>query len=245
MRRPEQVGVRVVPRGLMMPLLRPPPGQDAEFNDWYDTEHAPARNEIPGFLTARRWRAVPGWDGGDSTDPAAAAAEEAEPLHYAATFDLDDLAVLDSPAYLRLRARASDRERELAKGFLQNERRVYRPVLPAAVNRQDRSNLDELDICGRYLLASWWEADDDPIPEAERPDLAEHLRRATVVPGMCRVRVFERVDAEAPGRYLALYDLKSMAVFADSGWPTDMGARRRSGSRRLFKLWRRFDPPLS
>ena len=26
-----------------------------EFNDWYDTEHLPERERMPGFLTARRW----------------------------------------------------------------------------------------------------------------------------------------------------------------------------------------------
>ena len=26
-----------------------------EFNDWYDTEHVPERQRVPGFLTLQRW----------------------------------------------------------------------------------------------------------------------------------------------------------------------------------------------
>jgi len=26
-----------------------------EFNDWYDSEHLPERQRVPGFLTLQRW----------------------------------------------------------------------------------------------------------------------------------------------------------------------------------------------
>lgn len=243
MRRPEQVSVTVVPRGLMMAMLRPPAGQDREFNDWYDTEHAPARNDVPGFLTARRWRVVPGWDGGDVVDPAKAAAEEAEPLRYMATFDLDELEVLDGPDYLGLREKASQRERELNEAFTENDRRVYRPSpLPAAAKGED------LDICGPYLLATWWEPDGDPRPEAEKHYFVEHVDLAMSVDGVRRVRLFERVDAAGPGHYTALYDVESLSVFrSDAGalpWLASATDHQRSATKRLYKLWRRFDPPL-
>ena len=28
---------------------------DDEFNDWYDTEHIPERQRVPGFLVCQRW----------------------------------------------------------------------------------------------------------------------------------------------------------------------------------------------
>ncbi len=102
-RRSWPAGTEAVPAGLMLPLLRPGPGEDQAFNSWYDEEHAPARAALPGFLTARRWRSVPGWVGSPVIDPVREAADLAEPLHYAATFDLDDLAVLDGAEYLGLR----------------------------------------------------------------------------------------------------------------------------------------------
>ena len=31
-----------------------------EFDDWYDTEHIPERQRVPGFLSAQRWLAADG-----------------------------------------------------------------------------------------------------------------------------------------------------------------------------------------
>jgi hypothetical protein len=52
-----------------------------EFNDWYDLEHLPERQRVPGFLSCQRWIGV----------------ENAK--HSVATYDLDSLAVLKSPPY--------------------------------------------------------------------------------------------------------------------------------------------------
>jgi hypothetical protein len=52
-----------------------------EFHDWFDTEHMPERERVPGFLSCRRWIGVQ---------------NPKEAVHL---FDLDSLAVLESPAY--------------------------------------------------------------------------------------------------------------------------------------------------
>ena len=52
-----------------------------EFHDWYDTEHLPERQRVPGFLVCERW--IGDEDGKVSV----------------ATYDLEDLAVLKGPAY--------------------------------------------------------------------------------------------------------------------------------------------------
>src|SRR6202040_1840490 len=52
-----------------------------EFNDWYDTEHIPERQRVPGFLTQQRWIGAE------------------NPRQSVATYDLDSLAVLQSTAY--------------------------------------------------------------------------------------------------------------------------------------------------
>src|SRR5258708_14771986 len=52
-----------------------------EFNDWYDTEHVPERQRVPGFLTLQRWIGAE------------------NPRQSVATYDLDSLSVLQSPAY--------------------------------------------------------------------------------------------------------------------------------------------------
>ena len=66
-------------RGLLLTMTEPPPGMEEEFNAWYDEEHLPERLSIPGFRSARRWV----WE-----------------KTYLATYELDSLAVLSSPAYL-------------------------------------------------------------------------------------------------------------------------------------------------
>ena len=52
-----------------------------EFNDWYDTEHIPERERVPGFLRCERWL------GADDARQSVA------------TYDLAALDVLQSPAY--------------------------------------------------------------------------------------------------------------------------------------------------
>src|SRR5882724_6819003 len=52
-----------------------------EFNDWYDSEHIPERQRIPGFLTLQRWIGAE------------------NPRQSVATYDLDSLAVLQSASY--------------------------------------------------------------------------------------------------------------------------------------------------
>ena len=71
-------------RGLLLTMTETPPEIEAEFNDWYDTEHLPERLAIPGFISALRWQAdLPPGQG-----------------RYLATYELESAAVLESPAYL-------------------------------------------------------------------------------------------------------------------------------------------------
>jgi hypothetical protein len=72
-------------RGLLLTLTEPPAAMEEEFNAWYDDEHLAERLAIPGFRSALRWvAAVPPGTG-----------------KYLATYELDSLAVLTSPAYLQ------------------------------------------------------------------------------------------------------------------------------------------------
>ncbi len=46
--------------GLLINAMSVEPEHDAEFNEWYDTEHIPALAAVPGTLAARRFRAREG-----------------------------------------------------------------------------------------------------------------------------------------------------------------------------------------
>lgn len=59
----EQVtpGDRLAPEGaggLLVASMTPDPAVEAEFNDWYDSEHLPGLAAVPGVLAARRYRAT-------------------------------------------------------------------------------------------------------------------------------------------------------------------------------------------
>ncbi len=67
--------------GLLLVMMDIDPEHEEDFNRWYDEEHVPERKGIPGFLTARRYRAV---EGGPK---------------YLAIYEMDSPEVLDSEAY--------------------------------------------------------------------------------------------------------------------------------------------------
>ena len=46
--------------GLLVNAMNIAPAFEAEFNEWYDTEHIPALSAVPGVLAARRFRGTSG-----------------------------------------------------------------------------------------------------------------------------------------------------------------------------------------
>ena len=69
-------------KGILIAAMDFSAAPEDEFHDWYDLEHVPERLRVPGFLNADRWI------GADN------------PKISVATYDLDNVDVLKSPAYL-------------------------------------------------------------------------------------------------------------------------------------------------
>ena len=97
--------------GLFYVYTEPGSVDEAEFHDWYDHEHGPARLTVPGVGRAYRYRALD---------------EEKPP--WLALYELDSPDVVDSPEYKALSANASDRDRSVAAGLATLDRRVYEQV---------------------------------------------------------------------------------------------------------------------
>ncbi|HET9715768.1 MAG TPA: hypothetical protein VFP60_06235 [Pseudolabrys sp.] len=96
------------PRGLLLFMTDIDPALEDEFNRWYEEEHLPEREAIPGFLSARRFRAV-----------------EGEPK-YLALYDLESTAVLQSPPYLQISGtNRSSWTRRMESMFTNARRNVY------------------------------------------------------------------------------------------------------------------------
>lgn len=210
--------------GLLLALSTVPEGGEEEYHAWYDDEHAPARLTVPGIRTARRYRDI-------------AASRE-----YLACYDLDSVDVLDRPEYLKLPGQASDRERRILPRIAA-DRRVYQAIATPEVSRAQ-----DWDICGDVLLAVWW----TPAPGTDEDFNAwygeEHIPLLMKVPGWLRIRRYSLLTGNGP-RYLALHDLTSEGALGEPAhaaagqtpWWQRMTASRREYSRRVFRLWRRFE----
>jgi len=71
-------------KGTLIAAMNIGQAAEDEFHDWYDTEHVPERQRVPGFLACQRW--IGAQDRKVSV----------------ATYDLETVAVLKSPAYLAI-----------------------------------------------------------------------------------------------------------------------------------------------
>ena len=76
---------------MLFSQMEPPAELEAQFNDWYETEHIPVRLALPGFSRAVRYIACEGQ------------------RKYLAVYEIDDMAALKSPTYQVLKTRPSER----------------------------------------------------------------------------------------------------------------------------------------
>ncbi len=99
------------------------PEHEEEFNRWYDDEHLPERLEIPGYVSARRFKLQDG-EG---------------VLKYLCIWELEDGSPLESEEYKAQRARPSEL-RDRALGYVkQRARGLYQQITPQAGAFEDHS----------------------------------------------------------------------------------------------------------
>ena len=176
--------------GLLFAYSDPGPVPAADFNDWYDNEHGPARLTVPGISAGYRFRALD---------------DQAPP--WLAYYEMKSGA-LDSPEYRALAASASAREKSIMSSLAALDRRVYElisdsgaaseepPPVVLAVSMSVQPGMDA-------DLAAWY-AD-------------EHIPMLLAVPGWRRVRRFRLIAGTAPA-YLALHELTTMAALEEPGF---------------------------
>jgi len=180
--------------GLFYVYTDPSSVDEAEFHDWYDHEHGPARLTVPGIGRAYRYRALDG-----------------EKPPWLALYELDRPDVIDSPEYKALGANASDRDKAVGAGLATLDRRVYEqisadgspagrpaPVILAVAMSVPEGSEDD--------LAAWY---------AE-----EHIPMLLKVPGWRRIRRFRltrALDAPGPG-FLSVSELAGPEVLEEPGY---------------------------
>jgi hypothetical protein len=162
-----------------------------EFNDWYDLEHIPERQRVPGFLSCRRW----------------IGAENAK--HSVATYDLDSLGVLQSPDYLAIGGQnLSPWSKRLTARCQRLLRFEGEQILPGDKVAPENA--------GGLLLVGM-----TPAPDAETEFNAwydtEHVPALARVPGVLCARRFRAGTGGGP-KYVALYHLASPDIVTGPEW---------------------------
>lgn len=162
-----------------------------EYDDWYETEHFPERQRVPGFLSAERWV--------DITDPTVSVS----------VYDLDSVAVLASPAY---RAVGYENVSPWTKRIAGLSERILRfegtQTLPG----------DQASPLGTGgLLVNAMNAQAAGEADFNRWYDEEHIPALAAVPGCLCARRF-RATNTSKQIYLALYHLESPEVVSTEAW---------------------------
>ena len=172
-------------KGMLFSQMEPPVTLEAEFNDWYETEHIPVRLALPGFTRAVRYR-------------------ECEAARkYLAIYEIGDLSVLESPGYHVVKTQPSARTARMlksVKGFTRY----------TCTETYDTGDAAER---GRYLSVVAFAV--PPAREAPLDDWYEneHIPRLMRAADWLRVRRY-KVDSGdgGPWTHFALHELRSLAV---------------------------------
>ena len=177
-------------KGILLVAFDYTNAHEDEFHDWYDLEHIPERQRVPGFGLCERWISV------------------ANPKQAVASYDLDSLSVLKSEPYLAI---AYENLSVWSKRVGPMCQRLIRfdgdQTLPG--------NADSPSNAGGLLVNAM---NVDPEHEAEFNEWYdnEHIPALAAVPGVLSARRFN--DPKGTHRYLALYHLKTAEVAAGPEW---------------------------
>ena len=163
-----------------------------EFHDWYDLEHVPERERVPGFGACDRWIST------------------TNPKQAVASYELDSLDVLQSAPYRAIAYENlsvwSKRVTAMCKRLIRFDGEQILPGDQAAPSGAGGLLVNAMNV--------------DPEHEAEFNEWYdhEHIPSLAAVPGCLCARRFR--DNKGTHRYLALYHLTSPDVQASEAWKT-------------------------
>jgi hypothetical protein len=161
-----------------------------DFHDWYDLEHVPERQRVPGFGACDRWISV------------------SNPKQAVASYELDSLDVLQSAPYRAIGGANlsvwSKRVTAMCTRLLRLEGEQTLPGDQAAPSGAGGLLVNAMNV--------------DPAHESEFNEWYdhEHIPALSAVPGTLCARRFR--DNHGSPRYLALYHLASPDVVLTPEW---------------------------
>jgi heme-degrading monooxygenase HmoA len=117
---------------IMIVMMDVEPEHEDEFNRWYNNEHLIERLEIPGYVSARRFKLEEGSGG---------------VLKYLCIWELDDSTPLTSEAFKAQRLRPSELRDRVYSYITQRARGVYKQIYPVVGSFEDHSgfHLESVD----------------------------------------------------------------------------------------------------
>lgn len=177
-------------KGILIAAMNIAGAAEDEFHDWYDSEHLPERQRLPGFLLCQRWI------GADDRKVAIA------------TYDLDTVGTLQGAPYQAIAgANLSPWSKRVTSRVERLMRFEGEQILPG-------DQLPPPDAGGFLLNAM----NVEPAAEAEFNDWynTEHVPALAAVAGVLCARRFRATSANR--RYVALYHLVSPEVQATAAW---------------------------
>ncbi len=172
---------------------------ETEWNSWYNTEHIPDRLKIPGFISARRFKAIEG------------------EYKYLTLYDLQNIEILAGEAYLKLRAweasLSPDSFEAITPTLTGCHRNLYEQIFPD----KREYHVPPTEI----LLAIGHDVPAEKDEEFNAWYNTEHLPALSRAPGFItrrRWKALEERECSRAGKvsmspkYIALYDLESEQI---------------------------------
>ena len=180
---------------LLMVWADVPGDKEAEFNRWYNEEHVAERLAVPGFLSAARYEAVKGG-----------------PKHLAC-YELENAAVLESPAYKKVHTNPTEWTRRCSPDVIGTTfiRNVYTMIHPKAVT-------PAIAGAGMAPALQIGRMDVPPEVDAEFNDWYNtiYVPNYEKVPGVIRGRRYRAVTGTPT--YLTLYEFEHPLVSESPEW---------------------------
>jgi len=180
---------------LLMVWADVPADKEPEFNRWYNEEHVPERLAVPGFLDGARYEAVKGG-----------------PKHLAC-YELEDVAVLESPAYKRVQQNPTPWTRRCSPEAIGTTyvRNVYTMIHPTALSADAAG-------CGMAPSLQIGRMDVPPEVDGAFNDWYNtiYVPNYEKVPGVIRGRRY-RALVGSPA-YLTLYEFEHPRVSESAPW---------------------------
>jgi hypothetical protein len=182
------VGIGVVPTEI-----------EAEWNNWYDSQHIACRLRIPGFISARRFVKIEG------------------EYKYLTLYDLISVDVLTSEAYIKLRDREASLPPDSFEAITRNLPNFFRGVYKQIYPGQGEYQIPDTEI----IFAIGHDVPSNREEEFNAWYNTEHIpAMMNGVPGFITARrfvVIENLPSRAGAtttspKYVTLYDLESAEV---------------------------------